>query len=863
MEAEDLEGSAQFNEMNESEEESTDSDDTEEEIEPKLCYERLSNDVPNILKKDAASCIAVHTKFLALGTHLGVIHILDHQGNNIRNKELLLHVTTVNQISIEEKGDYLASCSNDGKVAIHGLYSTDLNTSLTIERPVRSVALDPNFSKSSANRRFIIGEDKVVLYERQFLTGYKPNVLYQGEGAIRNIKWKDRFVVWSSDKTVRVYDIGSNRTITVIQRDHDPSLRSDLYRCNLYWKDNSTLLIGWANTVKVCQVVPSEAPKPTALTSLKDQAGPPRFYVKIVSIFNTDFFICGISSFGAVLVVLTVAKTAGEPVSIGSRPQLRVLEAHGEDYSLILSDILSMRGYQEYRCNDYHLDSLADEGLYFILSLKDFVVAKPRNEDDHIAWLLEHKKLKEAVDAVSQSKNLRKYTLLDVGNIYLEHLLELKQYTEAAALCSTIFKDKDVWETGIYRFAEIGQLRAIAPYVPTNENLVPAVYEMILNEFLQLDQKGFLDLIRSWPSYLYSVPTIISVVLEQLALYPQSKLLLESLSELYIFDKKFDKALNVLIEIGSKDRVFELIENHNQFANIHDKVDILMSLNPPVATSMFLNNVEKIPVNLVVSKLKNKKDLLYEYLHKAFQKDPTLGEEHHGLLVELYAEHAPDQLLPFLRTSNNYSLEHALDVCQQRTLIREVVFLLGRMGNTRQALQQITEVLQDINQAIEFCKEHDDKELWEDLINSSLDKPGFITVLLQNIGTHVDPIILIQKIPNGLEIPGLRDSLVKILHDYTLQISLREGCKKILVSDCYSLLEKLNKLQKRGILVSEDQVCPLCERRLHTNDFRVGGDIMVFNCRHVFHEDCVPVFSKETETCSICSAQKRGTPGNS
>lgn len=48
---------------------------------------------------------------------------------------------------------------------------------------------------------------------------------------------------------------------------------------------------------------------------------------------------------------------------------------------------------------------------------------------------------------------------------------------------------------------------------------------------------------------------------------------------------------------------------------------------------------------------------------------------------------------------------------------------------------------------------------------------GFITVLLQNIGTHVDPIMLIQKIPNGMEIPGLRDSLVKILHDYTLQVS--------------------------------------------------------------------------------------------
>jgi len=42
--------------------------------------------------------------------------------------------------------------------------------------------------------------------------------------------------------------------------------------------------------------------------------------------------------------------------------------------------------------------------------------------------------------------------------------------------------------------------------------------------------------------------------------------------------------------------------------------------------------------------------------------------------------------------------------------------------------------------------------------------------LLNNIGTHVDPIILIQKIREGLEIPGLRNSLVQILHDYYLQV---------------------------------------------------------------------------------------------
>ena len=47
---------------------------------------------------------------------------------------------------------------------------------------------------------------------------------------------------------------------------------------------------------------------------------------------------------------------------------------------------------------------------------------------------------------------------------------------------------------------------------------------------------------------------------------------------------------------------------------------------------------------------------------------------------------------------------------------------------------------------------------------------AFITGLLQNIGTHVDPIRLIKEIQPGMEIPGLRDSLVTILHDYNLQV---------------------------------------------------------------------------------------------
>ena len=52
-----------------------------------------------------------------------------------------------------------------------------------------------------------------------------------------------------------------------------------------------------------------------------------------------------------------------------------------------------------------------------------------------------------------------------------------------------------------------------------------------------------------------------------------------------------------------------------------------------------------------------------------------------------------------------------------------LILYAGRMGNTKQALALITNEMRDVDKAIDFCKEHDDSELWEDLINYSMDKP--------------------------------------------------------------------------------------------------------------------------------------------
>lgn len=314
-------------------------------------------------------------------------------------------------------------------------------------------------------------------------------------------------------------------------------------------------------------------------------------------------------------------------------------------------------------------------------------------------------------------------------------------------------------------------------------------------------------------------------------------------------------------------------------------------------SQLLVENLESIPMKDVVNRLE--KRYLISYLHRLVLKDPDSCVEYHDLMVRLYAQYQRESLLNFLKLSTNYRLEEALKTCEEYKLIKEVVFLYSRMGNLRLALQYIIESQRDINEAIEFCKEHQDPELWRYLIYYSTDKPEFMGTLLKNIGTHIsDPIELIDRIPSGCEIEGLMPALVKILQDYQLQISLEQSCRDLMAKDCFSLLQKQIRCQTQGITVKEDQLCDHCNqpllndsmmadnisqtRTIAADGIVVGAsgssrflsqsqvptnslnDLVVFGCHHVFHEECCTDSRPTLETdltskiltCRVCMLEK-------
>lgn len=158
--------------------------------------------------------------------------------------------------------------------------------------------------------------------------------------------------------------------------------------------------------------------------------------------------------------------------------------------------------------------------------------------------------------------------------------------------------------------------------------------------------------------------------------------------------------------------------------------------------------------------------------------------------------------MPFLRASNFYDLERALRICEQHDYVHETVFLLGRMGNNLKALKLIIERLGDVKLAIDFAEEQRDDDLWEALITHSETRPDFIRALLEHGGTEIKPVQLIERIKEGLEIPGLKAALVKVLQASNLQVSLLEGCQRILNGDCSTLALELQGAQTGGMTAS-------------------------------------------------------------
>lgn len=768
-------------------------------------------------------------------------------------------------------------------------------------------------------------------------------MLSEAEGHVVAVAWCGQFCAWASALGVRVYDLHERCSLGMIKWEEPTEAdggRLTDYRCNLRWATASTLLIGWVDTIRVCVIRKRNATEVA-------RTGQPGWIVDPVATFQTDFFVCGLAPLvaGDQIIVLGQLKERDEATGDWQRPIVCVMQYTSCAYQPICTSSITMRGFEVYRPRDYHLECLDDEHTYFIVAPKDLIVATLCEYDDRIQWLINHRKFDKALMAIAEHGG--RYSQLSVARLYIDHLLLADRFEQAAEVCRCWFgNDRELWEEEVYKFVKRKQLLCLRAHLPhpSECRLSPHIYEMVLYEYLKSDAAGFRELVFEWPATLYNTTVLINAIKEHLGQNLQQKmqqvheqkssvkadagstgktttgLLFEALAFLYTVEKRYGAALELYLRLQNGE-VFTLIRQHRLYAHIVPNIVALIELDRKQAIKLLLEMVKSteggkesdglLPViesDVVVKQLEGHKKYLYwvsvrmvnvliqhifiltnhiQYLD-ALDKVDRSGR-YHTLLIPLYADYDRDLLLPFLRRAHNYNIQTVLDLCRERSFFKEMVYLLGCVGNNAETLQVYLHQMHDFAGALEFCRRMDDIDLWMVLVEFALAKatgegdgqqPELLCQLMDGVVGFLDPRVLVQKIGPSVRVKGLRESLRRMLADVSLQSAIQAKCNDVLMVDYFGLHRRVLRSERRAVWVAGESVCGWCGQALIVRGecdgivcfyvyniiafFRSSladnmRDIVAFNCRHLFHGKChEEAVQQHGDFCSICKSSKHG-----
>jgi hypothetical protein len=441
-----------------------------------------------------------------------------------------------------------------------------------------------------------------------------------------------------------------------------------------------------------------------------------------------------------------------------------------------------------------------------------------------------------------------------VGQLWLAQLIAEDNWAEAGKIAGKVLGNSNRWEHWVWTFAQAEKFDEITPYIPaTNDNQTPLpsrVYEVVLGHYIFTDRQRLAQLLEQWDPELFDVRSVISTIEERLASDEVAedsndwRVLMESLAKLYLADGRARDALRCYIRLQDADRAFSLVREAKLLDTVTEDIPglIMLRLSKQQLRSAPLNELEEgtseaiqlladeaqrgtVPTAVVVDQLQRKGDafqpFLFFYLRALWNSSKgtvltrsrwrnfgavddghALVDEFADLAVSLFAEYDRALLLTFIQKSERYSLGRATEIFERRHYIPELVHILSKTGETKRALSLIIGELGDVKQAIDFAKEHPD--LWGDLLDYSMDKPTFIRGLLEEVGavslgSEFNPIDVVRRIPEGLEIEGLKRGLWKFIREFEIQMSISEGVARVLRGEVTTGMDILRAGRKKGV----------------------------------------------------------------
>jgi hypothetical protein len=114
-------------------------------------------------------------------------------------------------------------------------------------------------------------------------------------------------------------------------------------------------------------------------------------------------------------------------------------------------------------------------------------VGRPREGADRVLWLAARRRFAEALAVAEQDAGVKAGMRADVGEQYLQYLVDAGQFAAAADLAPRVLRGDGGggWERWVFAFGQRRALRALAPKLPTSDpRLSAAAYDMTLAALL-------------------------------------------------------------------------------------------------------------------------------------------------------------------------------------------------------------------------------------------------------------------------------------------------------------------------------------------------------------------------------------------
>jgi hypothetical protein len=311
----------------------------------------------------------------------------------------------------------------------------------------------------------------------------------------------------------------------------------------------------------------------------------------------------------------------------------------------------------------------------------------------------------------------------------------------------------------------------------------------------------------------------------------------------------------------------------------------------------------------IVHKLDNAPKLQMKYLGELL-KSPgkeVIEEKLIVLYVKLLCEYSQSQVLPFLKSREDYSLDECLAVCLSYSIIEASAFLYERLGAIKNALELhlsmieskkkeiqkglknyekliYSEILQEISSSVALCvrnsgrlDENEIEDHWFCLLGRTLetyiDLAGHFAThmeleaciqsgIKQTIEHMIDSVDILRIISfivtrfGNIPFKYFKANFIGVLSRFSYQKNIIKKAIDLLCSDIKYMTRQLLVLKSKGV-TSKRLCCAACSQAIVSDDLlkNKGEKFVLFVCGHVFHSRCL-----KRKVCEVClrNEQRQG-----